>query len=101
EQMSSKGKQLRTWGPWYVNHATAGYWEQYTKYSFATIKGAGHEAPEYQQLNAFHMIQRFLSDGSLIGDEPGSGTYTPRRVRQSSMLRRHGLARRLPWINEP
>jgi len=98
EQMTDKGQQLRSWGPWFVNHATAGYWQQYEKYSYATIKGAGHEAPEYQQLNAFHMVQRFLNGGSLIGDEPAGPVYTPKRMTQSAVLRKYGLAKKVPWI---
>ena len=31
----------RTWAPWFVNGATAGYVEQYEEFSYATIKGAG------------------------------------------------------------
>jgi serine carboxypeptidase-like clade 2 len=100
EQMTDKGAQLRQWGPWFVNHATAGYWQQYTKYSFATVKGAGHEAPEYQQLNAFHMVERFLSDGSLIGDEPPAPTIRPKHIRQSDVLRKYGLAKRVPWLQD-
>lgn len=49
------------WQPWYVNGQTAGYWEQFSSptYTFATIKGAGHEAPQYQPLAAFNMFQPF------------------------------------------
>ena len=38
---------------------TAGYVEQFDSYTFATVKGAGHEAPEYQPLSSINMIKRF------------------------------------------
>lgn len=33
----------RNWGPWFVNGYTAGYWESFNNFTYATIKGAGHE----------------------------------------------------------
>jgi len=60
-----KDTQTKTWGPWYVNGATAGYWEQFSTFTYATIKGAGHEAPEYQPLSALNMFSSFLLNGVM------------------------------------
>jgi len=56
---------MTAWSPWYVNGATAGYVEVYDTYTYATIKGAGHEAPQYQPLSANNMFSRFLQNGNL------------------------------------
>lgn len=61
-------KNVVPWQPWFVNGQTAGYWEQFQHpaYTFATIKGGGHEAPEYQPLSAFNMFQRYINTQSLV-----------------------------------
>ena len=53
------------WQPWFVNGATAGYVETWSTFSFATLKGGGHEAPQYQPLNALNMFERFLNRQNL------------------------------------
>ena len=42
--------------------APSGYIVKTDKYWYATIKGAGHEAPEYQPWSSFHLFQRYLSE---------------------------------------
>jgi len=32
------------WQPWFVNEATAGYVQEFDTFTYATLKGAGHEA---------------------------------------------------------
>jgi len=83
---------VSNWQPWFANGVTAGYVEKYDKFTYATLKGAGHEAPLYQPVSAYQLIYRFLTNGNL--DE-----NVPRRVRvsspfrkQSDMLRYHGLS---------
>jgi hypothetical protein len=85
------GKLVTEWQPWFVNGATAGYVEQYDKYTYATIKGAGHEAPLYQPLLSFQMIQRFLTNGVLFdkGDVPFRRSN--QGVRQSDILRKYNV----------
>jgi len=62
-------RPLKTaWQPWFVNGATAGYVEVYDTYTYATIKGAGHEAPQYQPLSGYNMFSRFLQNGNLNGN---------------------------------
>jgi len=89
------GKPLSAWQPWFVNGATAGYVETYDKYTYATVKGGGHECPLYQPLTSFQMIYRFLTTGNLnsVKYENVGGYRRPQGLTgQSEMLRRYGLA---------
>jgi hypothetical protein len=45
---------------------TAGYQEVYDVYTYATIRGAGHEAPQYQPLLADVMFTRFVINGTKL-----------------------------------
>ena len=47
--------------PWSHNGITGGYYERFERYSFATIKGAGHTAPQYQPVLTFELIARWLA----------------------------------------
>jgi len=51
---------LRTWRPWILNGATAGFVEVYDKFTYATVKGAGHEVPTYQPYSAYYLFSHFL-----------------------------------------
>jgi serine carboxypeptidase-like clade 2 len=87
------GKLVSDWGPWFVNGATAGYVEVYDKYTYATLKGAGHEAPQYQPLNSFELIRRFLKSGSITEEGKPSTPYPGRGyTKQGDILRRLGLS---------
>jgi len=55
--------------PWFVNGWTAGYVEVHEQWTLATVKGAGHEVPEYQPLNALKMASRFVKNGKLDESE--------------------------------
>jgi carboxypeptidase C (cathepsin A) len=78
----------KTWGPWFVNGQTAGYWEQFSPvYTFATLKGAGHEAPEYQPLSSFNMFERFMNSQDLK-DPSGNRPVFPKHAEtQGDVLR--------------
>jgi len=80
------------WQPWFVNGATAGYVEVYDKYTYATIKGGGHETPEYQPLNSYAMIQRFLTTGSVSTESRGTYYSKSNSLTQGDMLRKYGLS---------
>lgn len=40
------------WKKWTVNGWHVGYQEKQSKYTFATVKAAGHEAPMYQPVSS-------------------------------------------------
>jgi len=92
------GGTLQTlWQPWFVNGATAGYYEEYEYVTYATVKGAGHEAPQYQPVSSYQLIYRYLTTGSLSSVDPlpkgkknGKG-WRKERLTQSKMLRKVGV----------
>jgi len=55
----------RAWQPWSVNGITAGYFEEYDRYTFATVKGAGHTVPQYQPKTTFELVTRWFANVSL------------------------------------
>lgn len=58
--------QTAPWQPWTFNGITAGYVEQFDRYTFATVKGAGHTVPQYQPQTTFQLISRWLINASLV-----------------------------------
>lgn len=53
------------WRPWLVGKEVAGYVEVYDTYTFATLKGAGHEAPAFQPASAYLLFTSFLKNKTL------------------------------------
>ncbi|WOH04814.1 hypothetical protein DCAR_0624226 [Daucus carota subsp. sativus] len=62
-------KVERTWKPWFVKSQVAGYTESFShddySLTFATVKGAGHAAPEFNPEECLAMIDRWLADTQL------------------------------------
>ncbi|XP_042445338.1 serine carboxypeptidase-like 18 isoform X2 [Zingiber officinale] len=57
---------VEEWRSWHVGGQVAGYTKLYSNnLTFATIKGAGHEACSYKPKECFAMFQRWISDQSL------------------------------------
>ncbi|CAL8176946.1 unnamed protein product [Prunus armeniaca] len=57
------------WKPWFSNNQVAGYTVRYSNgeyhLTYATIKGGGHTAPEFNPRECFDMIKRWLEHSPL------------------------------------
>jgi len=92
------GTQKSEWTPWFVNGATAGYTESFTTYTYATLRGAGHEAPQYQPLNAYHMFSRYVLTQNLTAPEDPKWD-TELMVPDSSRLNQGMILRSAPQFS--
>eukprot|EP01130_Rhizamoeba_saxonica_P015212 TRINITY_DN6785_c0_g1_i1.p1 TRINITY_DN6785_c0_g1~~TRINITY_DN6785_c0_g1_i1.p1 ORF type:complete len:502 (-),score=123.02 TRINITY_DN6785_c0_g1_i1:21-1526(-) len=75
------------WQPWFVNGATAGYFEQFEKFTYATVKGAGHETPQYQPTTAFEMVKRFMHTSTLLDENHFPTQMNRAPTRQGDIIR--------------
>merc|ERR1712063_128713 len=56
---------VQSWRPYTINKEVAGYVEIYDTYTYATVKGAGHEAPQFQPAASWLLFSTFLKNGTL------------------------------------
>ncbi|XP_072135373.1 lysosomal protective protein-like isoform X1 [Mobula birostris] len=50
--------------PWICNNQIAGFYEQYGRLTFLTVKGAGHMVPQWAPPQALKMFESYLSNTS-------------------------------------
>lgn len=60
-----RGERIQNWTAWTHNGITGGYTESFERYSFATIKGAGHTTPQYQPLLTYQVFSRWIAGLAL------------------------------------
>ncbi|XAR72988.1 hypothetical protein NMG60_11019824 [Bertholletia excelsa] len=55
---------IDNWRPWYIDDQVAGYIRKYSEHgyhlTFATLKGAGHPAPEYMRKECYILFKRWI-----------------------------------------
>ncbi|XP_058217086.1 serine carboxypeptidase-like 17 isoform X1 [Rhododendron vialii] len=53
------------WRPWFIDHQVAGYTMKYSDQgyhlTFATVKGAGHPAPEFYRRECYYLFDRWVN----------------------------------------
>lgn len=87
------GNITAPWTAWLVSpngrNQTAGYLERHAAFDFATVKGAGHEAPGFQPYASLALLRAFLSNsiGSLVeAAPPVKGDAAASRTSQGAAL---------------
>lgn len=56
------------WTPWALDNEVAGYVTEFAapvRFTFATVKRAGHEVPTYQPMRAQAMVSRWIAGQPL------------------------------------
>lgn len=80
------------WTAWTLNGQTAGYIERHgDAFTFATVKGAGHEAPGFQPYATYELVSSFVKGTLDKLTAPPPPRPAPRRQRgdtQSTILNR-------------
>ncbi|KAM6223756.1 lysosomal protective protein-like [Rhynchocyon petersi] len=61
-----KQPMVSAYQPWYWNNQVAGFFKEYKKISFLTVKGSGHMVPQYRPAQALKMFESFLKNTSFL-----------------------------------
>eukprot|EP00927_Polykrikos_kofoidii_P054523 TRINITY_DN48935_c0_g1_i1.p1 TRINITY_DN48935_c0_g1~~TRINITY_DN48935_c0_g1_i1.p1 ORF type:complete len:493 (-),score=39.59 TRINITY_DN48935_c0_g1_i1:112-1590(-) len=62
-ELSPNVTRISKWRPWTThNGITAGYFEMFDRYTYATVKGAGHTVPQYQPRTTFQLMSRWIAN---------------------------------------
>ncbi|XP_072987359.1 serine carboxypeptidase-like 34 [Typha latifolia] len=64
-------KTIQEWKPWYDHEQVGGWTIIFDGLTFVTIRGAGHEVPQFAPRQAEQLIKHFLANEQL----PSSGFY--------------------------
>ncbi|XP_023412258.1 lysosomal protective protein-like [Loxodonta africana] len=57
---------VSSYQPWYLNKQVAGFFKEYEKITFLTVKGSGHMVPQYRPAQALKMFESFLKNTSFL-----------------------------------
>ncbi|KAF3322310.1 serine carboxypeptidase-like 34 [Carex littledalei] len=58
-------KTVQEWKPWYAGQQVGGWTVMYDGLTFVTIRGAGHEVPEFKPRQALELAKFFLANEQL------------------------------------
>lgn len=50
------------WRPYMVNGQVGGYVEARNNFTFGTVHGAGHMAPQFKRAETYHLIFNWIKD---------------------------------------
>ena len=90
------GEVTSEWTYWTVQRAdgaqTGGYIEQHKSFTFATVKAGGHEAPGFQPLASFELMNAFISGNwaPILPNQANAAkpkAAKPAKLTQASILR--------------
>jgi hypothetical protein len=82
------GEVTGNWTAWKSLGQPAGYLEKHRKFSFATVKAAGHEAPGYVPVSSFDLVTAFIAGKAEELLMTGADiSATPAKLSQGSILR--------------
>ncbi|KGN45085.1 serine carboxypeptidase-like 34 [Cucumis sativus] len=58
-------KIKKDWTPWYSHQQVGGWTIEYEGLMFVTVRGAGHEVPQFKPKEALQLIRHFLANHNL------------------------------------
>merc|ERR1711879_1070629 len=78
--MGDRGETLSEFDPWLINGEVGGFVKQWENIAFMTVRGAGHEVPEYEPQRGLELWRRYITNNY---SDPDSGvTELPKIPKQ-------------------